>query len=376
MGTFAGYYGDMTIPEEKRDEFNQRMLYLLEQGGMMNFERIQVCGEKITLLAPLKPDEENHVIFRYNWFEDDIWEPACYNLNTNKLHTQKVGCSQFCDVICAAYVFYEFYTKNFGIAERDGKVFDGNRYVGWLNYLFGENYTNARMEDPYRIYCLEPDTFQKQPLLSLVFARDAYCVSHVGFAKYFDAYLSKERTEQERKAIIRKAKKDDLKRPPYPPVEKLTTAEFLLSKGLSNDDRVYFWKRGGDVHFSSEMTEWMEQLRAELLEIKADPEHFLKGQDLVRVLVELLDDADKTFEVSMLQETFYDLLSLPRDSMRQAAVVLLQRLIERGKAELPSFNPESRRAWRERRVSPARLGVKRYLGLLGNLELRREVLGF
>lgn len=46
------------------------------------------------------------------------------------------------------------------------------------------------------------------------------------------------------------------------------------------------------------------------------------------------------------------------------------------KAELPPFNPESRRTWREKRVSSARLGVKRYLGLLGNLELRRAALGF
>ena len=26
MGTFLGYFGDQTIPEEKREEFNQRVL--------------------------------------------------------------------------------------------------------------------------------------------------------------------------------------------------------------------------------------------------------------------------------------------------------------------------------------------------------------
>lgn len=51
MGTYAGYWGDMTIPEEGRDEFNQRMLYLLEQGRMMNFEQIQIHGKEITLLT-------------------------------------------------------------------------------------------------------------------------------------------------------------------------------------------------------------------------------------------------------------------------------------------------------------------------------------
>lgn len=51
MGTYAGYWSDMTIPEERRDEYNQRMLYLLEQGGMMNFEHPLGCGKEIALLS-------------------------------------------------------------------------------------------------------------------------------------------------------------------------------------------------------------------------------------------------------------------------------------------------------------------------------------
>lgn len=314
MGTFAGFLGNPTIPEEKRDEFNRRMLYLLEQGGMLNIEQIQIYGKQIGLFAPLKPDEDNCVVFRYNWFEDDYWEPACYEIDTNELHTRKIGYSKFCAVICAAYVLYEFYTKEFGIAERDGMIFYGDSYIGWINYLFNESYTNARMEDPYKIYCLKPDTFREKSLLPFVFDGDVECVSHVGFTKYAEAFLQEQHSEEEWKEMLQKAEEKDKDRPPYPPVEKVTTTEFLVSKRLSDDDRAYYWKPNSDVKFSSEMTEWMDQLREEFLEIKADPERFIKGQDLTRMLVELLADADKNLGlIGMFEVTFYDLLSHLRD---------------------------------------------------------------
>ena len=31
MGTFLGYFGDQTIPEDKREEFTQRVLTILDQ---------------------------------------------------------------------------------------------------------------------------------------------------------------------------------------------------------------------------------------------------------------------------------------------------------------------------------------------------------
>lgn len=377
MGTFIGLYGDAIIREEKRDEFTGRMLRLFEQDGMLGHEQIEICGKQINLLTPLHPDKNGVIVFDYNIFEDDIWAPVCYDTTTNELYIGEVGDLQFCDVLCAAYILFELYSEEFCIAERNGMVFDGNRHIGWLNYLFDEQYTNARFEDPFRIYSLNPDTFRGQPLLPLVFAEDDKCVSHVGFRKYIDAYLSKHRSEQEWKEILREAEEDDLKRPPYPPVDRVSTVDFVGYRGLSDDDRVYFWKPDGDVHFSPAMTEWIGQLRAELLEIKVDLKHLLKGHDLIRVLVDLLDDADTTFErVMMFSETFYDLISHPGNPIRQAAVVLLQRLIEGGKAELPPPNPDRWRVWREKRFSPARLRIKQYLELLGNLELRKEVLGF
>ena len=60
MGTYLGYFGDRTIQEGKREEFTQRVLTILNQGGMMDLEEVSMSGKKIWLMssifAPVFPE--------------------------------------------------------------------------------------------------------------------------------------------------------------------------------------------------------------------------------------------------------------------------------------------------------------------------------
>lgn len=40
MGAFGGFIGKMDIPEEKKEEFAQRVLKVLEQGGMLDINPV------------------------------------------------------------------------------------------------------------------------------------------------------------------------------------------------------------------------------------------------------------------------------------------------------------------------------------------------
>ena len=42
MGTFCDYNGNMTIPDEFKDEFNENMIKILQRGGMMQFENVHM----------------------------------------------------------------------------------------------------------------------------------------------------------------------------------------------------------------------------------------------------------------------------------------------------------------------------------------------
>lgn len=169
MGTYLGYFGDRTIPEDKWEEFTQRVLTILNQGGMMDLEEVSMFGKKIYLMKPLQiqPGQES-LTFCYNYFENDIWETAGYRPGSCRFYTNKVGWRQF-DLVCSAvYVLHEFYANSFGMVNRDDHVYDAREIIGWLNHLFGERYTNSRATNLWRIYQLLPDYRKDDNLLPLL----------------------------------------------------------------------------------------------------------------------------------------------------------------------------------------------------------------
>ena len=158
MGTFLGYFGDQTIPEDKREEFTQRVLTILDQGGMLDLEDVSLFGKRVWLLKPPQAlPGKDAVLFCHNYFEQDTWETGSYDPTSCSFHTNKVGWRQFNLVCSAVYVLYEFYTDSFGIASEDAHVYDAREIIGWLNYLFQSRYDNRRASNPWRVYQLLPD---------------------------------------------------------------------------------------------------------------------------------------------------------------------------------------------------------------------------
>lgn len=144
MGTYAGYTGGMDILEEERDDFTEKMLKLLNYGGMMNFEVVNMFGIELGLIKQVELDENGRAFFHYNYFEDDIWEDAGYNSNTGKFFTNKVGVKEFCNAVLAAYTLYEFYDQTLGVTWLDAEMVGCTGYTAWINHLFGNQYTMER----------------------------------------------------------------------------------------------------------------------------------------------------------------------------------------------------------------------------------------
>lgn len=144
MGTYAGYTGGMDIPEEERDNFTEKMLKLLNYGGMMNFEVINMFGIELGLIKEIELDENGRASFHYNYFEDDVWEDAGYNSNTGKLFTNKVGIKEFCNAVLAAYTLYEYHDQTLGMPCLDAGMVGCTGYTAWINHLFGNQYTMER----------------------------------------------------------------------------------------------------------------------------------------------------------------------------------------------------------------------------------------
>lgn len=152
MSTYANYLGNMKLPSEKQKEFNERMLRILEQGGMMTFENLSLCGYQLSLIHPPRPDQNGKLNFNYNYFGDSFMENAAYDCSISRLTTGQIGRYESNWVICAAYLLYEFYAEDYGLVTVDGEILDAACYIGWLNHLFHEKWTNARLSDLWELY--------------------------------------------------------------------------------------------------------------------------------------------------------------------------------------------------------------------------------
>ena len=54
MGTFSFCIGERHIPDEKKEKYNQRIITMMTQGGMMQFETAEMFGKRLMLLK--RPD--------------------------------------------------------------------------------------------------------------------------------------------------------------------------------------------------------------------------------------------------------------------------------------------------------------------------------
>ena len=129
---------------------------------------------------------------------------------------------------------------------------------------------------------------------------------------------------------------------PCPPVEPVSTQELF---GVAPDDMAYYWWSDGKVQFSDEMTAWMQSLRAEMDGITdtIPPEKFLQA------MVDAIAGAGNY----AFRDMFYGFIARQAEPKVQAAVLLLNRLVECGEPN-----------------------VRRYLAILGNPALREKVFGF
>ncbi|MCD7766323.1 MAG: hypothetical protein LUH53_07415 [Lachnospiraceae bacterium] len=152
MGTFASNFHakGAHIPEEKQPEFEGRLEKLFQAGGMMEIERISMFGIKADILRKAQMHERGMSFF-YNYFEEDSWENAGYNPKKKRVWSGKIGWSEFCTTVCAAYVLENLYSDGVEAAFVNGEMLCEENYTGWINYLFHENFCEKN-RNPWKLF--------------------------------------------------------------------------------------------------------------------------------------------------------------------------------------------------------------------------------
>lgn len=168
MGTFAGFYGNQEIKEELKQEYIDNVKKLIKFGGMMQFEKVNLFDKEIALLKTPEANDRNIISFHYNYFGDEAWETAGFNLDEARFYSNKIGWAEFNIIVLAVYVLTEFYTKEFGMAEVNGEIFDAKDIIGWINYILDADFTNIRGVDAFKIMETCPDLYRENNIAEIV----------------------------------------------------------------------------------------------------------------------------------------------------------------------------------------------------------------
>lgn len=166
MGTFGCYEGSMRIPLIKRGKFVRQVVKVLNYGGMMQFEVINMYGHEMGLLKPIELCSGGKLDFHFNYFEDEAWETAGFNVNEGYFYSGKIGGGEFCDVVTAVDFLYEAWDKEPGYTDVNGEIINNMGYTGWLNHLLGTKFSmkkRFRIWDNVEMYALERVGDYKDP---------------------------------------------------------------------------------------------------------------------------------------------------------------------------------------------------------------------
>lgn len=159
MGTFINFESEGKIKEEKKLEYGERLKKLLNAGGMMKFDVVEMYDQSVALLKPVDFDQDGNYWFNYNYFEEDLWEDAGYSAKDSNFYSNKVGWGPFNWTIKAAYILRELYMDDFSIIRENNDIIFKEKpyFLGWINYLFNERYVNKNW-DQWEVYLRIKDT--------------------------------------------------------------------------------------------------------------------------------------------------------------------------------------------------------------------------
>jgi len=129
--------GDISIPEEKRAEFNENVLKLLRLGGIRRQKETVFGGRTLTVVQEPEPDEAGIVRFDYSVFERWQRTTAEYDTNTCALMAPDRGYGEYALVMNMVMTMQEAYSQKPCFFMREDRLCDIRAYALLIERMTG-----------------------------------------------------------------------------------------------------------------------------------------------------------------------------------------------------------------------------------------------
>lgn len=175
--------GKASVPEDKKQEFNECVMEVLDRCGIRKRKEITLSGKSVTVLEKPQADENGMVSFDYSIFEKKNRQTSTYDTNTCELQTVDRGVGEFGLAMNLILLLQECYS--------DGKcVFMVNRrpvyvdvYMRMLSTILNRKIYNYGREKAWDILLL----LRESPDADMPSIRDIIILMFVyGFNRWND----------------------------------------------------------------------------------------------------------------------------------------------------------------------------------------------
>lgn len=135
------YSGAADYPLEKRKRIKENILKMLDAGGMMQIESVKNNNHELYVLSKPEKDQNNRILWNYNYFEDDMWETASLDCKDLQIYSNKVGNEEYKDVMIALYMLSELEDNDIGFTMCQWRYCVGRKICRMVNQILGTNYS-------------------------------------------------------------------------------------------------------------------------------------------------------------------------------------------------------------------------------------------
>ncbi|CUN89629.1 UDP-glucose 4-epimerase [Dorea longicatena] len=117
------------------------LMDVMKQTGVKNIVSVKNNNHELYVLSKPEKDQNNRILWNYNYFEDDMWETASLDCKDLQIYSNKVGNEEYKDVMIALYMLSELEDNDIGFTMCNGDIVSEEKYVGWINQILGTNYS-------------------------------------------------------------------------------------------------------------------------------------------------------------------------------------------------------------------------------------------
>lgn len=132
-------FGEVNVPDDKKDELNGYVLELLDKCGIRKTEEIELGGKVVTVIDYARPDKNGVVSFDYSIFEKKKREVGTYDMTSCKLLAPDRGYCEFGLTMNLIMILQEAYTNGTCyMMDKDKPLTYATGYLGLLHSMLGK----------------------------------------------------------------------------------------------------------------------------------------------------------------------------------------------------------------------------------------------